>query len=653
MSPRFFQSSEYAIRSLFCVLFLIGITLFEAQPASGQADSALSVDSPEYTAQVNLGQAKALFEQNQLEESLSLIEDLIEQSPQSPHLDQAYFLEAAVLRALGQDNQATISLEHLIHEFPTSPLLDDARLILGALYLGTDQSDRALEVLNDSLILSSDPATHREARHLMREVYERNGDFPKAIQITLSEIDQADELERRDLQDYIQSVILQRMDEPALRDLLELFPLQYPGDLAMIRLNELHMAQEDEVLAERDIRLFLRRFPNHPYAQTAMALLQSFIAKIKAHDHVVAAVLPFSGRLNPYGNDSLNGIRLALEDAKDIFPLNTVGLVLKEDDYPPTAIQHEIYQMLEEFKPIAVIGPMRSREVQILAPIPDQVEIPFITPSATLHDVRQFGQFWFSTALTSALQVQGLVDYAFRELQYQRFCILYPQSAYGRELGYQFQKAVEDRGGEIVGIESYPRRTTDATKQILRLKEADLENYGELITITPDETDEAAKTREVYFPGFDAVFLPGLPEEVAFIAAQLAFYDVKVSLLGTNGWNSPNLIKWGGSSMEGSIFSDGLFLKSPDFELQQFHKKYQNRFNTNPSVFALQAYDAMRLVLDTIRHGATSGTEVRDQLIQRDNLPTLDGFTSFGSGGVLNRKIFLIRVEKRQFQRIN
>jgi len=648
----FLTSLRLSLFVLLGVLFLLGF------PSTGISQSE---DQRETLDRSLLSQINILFQNDQLEDALELLDTFQDQSPPSIFLDEGYFLEAAILRAQGNETDAAIPLEQLIEEYPQSPLLDDARLMLGALYSQLSQSDQAIAVLNNTLLLSTDPNAHREALQLLRAVYEKDGNYPKAIQSALAEIEKVQERDRRDILDHIQGLVLQRMNETALGDLLDLFPSAFPGDLAMIRLIELHTAEGDEVLAERDIRSFLKRFPNHPYAQTAIALLQSFISKIKAHDHVVAAILPFSGKMKPFGVESLNGIRLAYEDAQATLGPNAIGLVIKESATTPATMRHDYVQLLDEFEPISVIGPLLAREVQLIAHLANQAEVPFITPSATLRDVRQFGSFWFSTALTSTLQVSKLVDYSMSELGHQRFCILFPNSAYGRDFSRQFQRVVEERGGEIMAIESYSRGTTETSPQILRIKKIDLQQNGTFTTLdgepydpdAPKEDPNADEPLLLYVPGFDAVFLPGQPVEVAFIAAQLAFYDIKVPLLGTNGWNSPDLIRWAGNSLEGSLFVDGLFLQTPDRDIQTFIQRYQKRFGSTPSLFAIQAYDAMRVITDTIQHGATSGIEVRDHLFRRHNLTTLNGFASFGAGGILDRKVYLIKIHRRRFQQLN
>ena len=178
-------------------------------------------------------------------------------------------------------------------------------------------------------------------------------------------------------------------------------------------------------------------------------------------------------------------------------------------------------------------------------------------------------------------------------------------------------------------------------------KPVDQENSPVTEEPAPEDGQEDAPL--VYTPGFDALFLPGHPTDVAFLAAQLAFFDVNVPLLGTNTWNHPNLLKWGRSSIEGGLFGDALFLQTTDPKTQRFITTYRERFQTDPSIFALQAYDAMHVVLDAIRHGATTGPDVRMQLFVRHDLPTLGGLEKFDEGGILTRKVYMIQIQHGRF----
>ncbi len=642
------------IRGFVCALCAC-VTLLLPQATLGQLDATPveELDPLVAAEDARLNRIRSLLDQEQTEQALIMLEEFVESGATSPRADEYTFLYAQALRTKGETKQAIIILEQFLEEFPISSLTDKARLLLGTLYIESKQANRAITVLTDALNRSANPTTRTEGLRRLRQAYELKGEYTKAIQMALKQLNETTEDERGALLDYIQSLILQKMTAQSLGRLLETFSTTFPGDLALIRLIELHTAQGDEVLAERDIRAFLHRFPDHPYAQTAVALMQSFISKIKAHDYVIAAVLPFSGKMKPFGTDALNGIRLALQEGQTQLGLNTVGIVVKDSALPPAQLRHEVEQVLKEFTPIALIGPLLARDVQTMANLPDWAETPFITPTASLSDIKQFGRFWFSTALTTQLQVTKLIDHAMRTLGYTRFCVLSPDSRYGKQISRIFQETVIRNGGEIIAAESYQRGTTDASAQIQRLKDKDLSLYGEMLPLETEEPQTDEDPQLIYTPGFDALFLPGHPIDVTFLSAQLAYYDVNVPLLGTNSWNHPDLLKWGRSTLNGATFGDVLFLQSTDPEVQEFIRNYRERYHVAPSIFAAQAYDAMRVVLDTVSHGATTGQEVRDQLFIRHDFPTLGGLASFGEGGVLDRKVYMIQVANGRFVQIN
>ena len=628
------------------------------------------LSSPEgLTEEQGLAQIKAQLEQEHGGEALRLIERFLDQSDTPTFIEQFTFLHAIALEAEGQLNQAVTTLEQFLEEFPGSTLAHDARLRLGTLHTELQQPNRAVSILSRVLDLSADETLRTEALYRLCLAYESNGAYLRAIETALHHAEQSGADKRRDLLDYVRHLILEKMNEPALGGVIDAFPSTSPGDLALIRLIEFHKSRDDDTLAERDIRAFLQRFPDHPYTRTATALLQTVTAGIKAHRHVIAATLPFSGKMKPFGIETFNGIRLALEEDEVFGSSNAVGLVVKDSALPTAQLRREVSQLLDEFAPVALIGPLLAREVQLLADTPDFASVPFITPTATLPNVKQFGRYWFSSAMTPSLQINRLVDYVMQHFGYTRFCILAPQTSHGKKLLHIFQRAAVQNGGEVIAAEWYQPGTTDASRQIIRMKETDLSLYGEMLPLVPEEPvdpenggvteDEAPENGNeedaplVYTPGFDALFLPGHPTDVAFLAAQLAFFDVNVPLLGTNTWNHPNLLTWGRSSIDEGLFGDALFLETTDPKTQRFITAYRERFQSDPSIFAVQAYDAMHVVLDAVHRGATTGPDVRLQLFVRHDLPTLSGLEKFDEGGILTRKVYMIQIQNGRFVQLN
>lgn len=608
-----------------------------------------------------LAHVRTLLDLGRNDEALRLIEQFLDRASPPSLLDRFAFFHAVAFQAQGQEQTAIILLEQFLEDYPSSALTHEARLRLGTLYTNSSRPTRAIPILSQAVDQAENPAIRAQAQDRLRLAYERTGDDLRAIHVALTQMREPAEDGRRDLSEYIRRLILQHMSERSLNDVLDQFPNAYPGDLALIRLIELHAARGDTALAERDIRVFLRRFPTHPYARTAGALLRASVAKIKAHRLIVAAVLPLSRNLKPFGIEALHGIRLALERETASLDSDAVGLVVKDSVLPPVPFRREVSRLIEEFDPIALIGPLSAQEIQRVADVPDLTQVPFITPAATLPDVKQFGRYWFSTAMTPLLQVQRVVEYVMQHFGYTRFCILAPRTAHGKRLTRAFQRTVIENGGEVITAEWYQPGTTDATKQLTRIKEADLSFYGTMLPPEPAEPvtllnppvqDEAEEGGLVYTPGFDALFLPGRPTDVAFLSAQLAFLDVQVPLIGTNGWNHPDLLTLGHNTLEGSLFGDALFLQSDEPDVQRFVAEYRKRFQTDPSIFASQAYDAMRIILEAINREATTGPEIQQHFARYD-LPTLGGMARFGEGGILDRKVYMIQIRRGQFKQAN
>lgn len=623
-----------------------GLPLVEAAP------NANAAKSPNNPSRPTLEHAKNLLETHQEAAAIAVLKRFLAATPKTDDIDDAYLLMAAALIAKKEHDEALTYLNQLLAEFPASNLAGRARLMIGAAQLALGKPDAALSALSEAKTTAEEPETKRQALHMMADLHAQKGDFPRAIQGWLEELSLTPSEQRRESRERIKDLIFEKMDRKALMRLCEAYPAEFPGDLALIRLIEIQNAQGEEHLAERNVRIFLTRFPNHEFAPVAADMLRTFQAKLQASQHLIAAVLPLSGKLQAFGMEALNGIQIAIDKARDSLGLNAIGLQVVDSETDKLALRLELSDLLHAHHPLAVIGPLLSRDLPLVAALAEQTATPFVTPSANASDVRHLGAYLFSTAMTQPLQAQRLVDYAVGQAGYRRFCILYPDTAYGRELAALFGNEVKRHGGELIVMESYKEADTDFTQSIRRMKEADLKKYGKSETVKSVKNGRPI-VRILYTPGFDAVFLPGNFDQVAQLAPQLAFYDVRVPLLGTNTWNSPNLTTLAGRSLDGSTFVDGFFLESPDQNVREFVDRYRKKYQADPSPFAAQSYDATRVVIEAIRKGATSGKAMHDQLSEAQEFPTLTGPASFTPSGALNRRLYVIHVKNGRLVQLN
>lgn len=593
-----------------------------------------------------------LIETHQEGAAILTLKKFLSSSPRAEDLDDAYLLMAAAYVSKKEHEEAITYLNQLLAEFPTSDLAGRARLMLGAAQLAIGKSDAALSTLVEARTTVDEPDVKRQASRMIAELYAQKADWPRAIQAWVDELNASPSDQRGETRGRIKDVIFEKLDKKTLLRLRETYPAEFPGDLALIRLIEMQTAQGAEALAERNIRVFLNRFPNHEYAPIALDMLRASQAKLKSSQHRMAAVLPLSGKLQAFGIEALNGIEIAIEKSRDHLGMNAVGLQVLDSETDKAALKLELTDLLQEDRPVAVIGPLLSRDLPLMAPLAESYVTPFLTPSANAADVRRIGAFLFSTAMTQPLQAQRLAEHAVVTLGYKRFCVLYPDTPHGHELAALFSAEVKKRGGELIAAETYKDTETDFGQPIKRLKEADLKKYGQATTAKAIKNGKNV-TRTIYTPGFDALFVPSDINQVPLVASQLAFYDVRVPLLGTNTWNVPALPKLAERYVEGSTFVDAFFLDSPDQAVREFVDRYRRKYQADPSPFAAQAYDAARIVIEAIRRGATSSKDVYEQLVEAQDFATLTGPASFGPHGVLNRRLYVIHVKNGRLVQLN
>ena len=639
-----------AIATLAAGLLLTGGAPLDAKPKPRPAPS-----KAEEEVKAQIDKASGLAEAGSADAAVEILQKVIAASPQSEHIPEAYLLIGKVLSGQKNYEEAGAYYRRLLEEYPASDLRPQARLGLISALLTTGQLNAALPLLLEAKGQTTDPAVKRILLQQLEEVYLANQDYVRMVETAVEARALVPEQERRPIEQRIVETVKSRLGEKDLRHFADKYPRTFPSDIALLRLIELYGSAGEDYKLARAARDFLTQFPLHEQAAVVEAILTAQRKKLKSMAYRIGALLPLSGTLSPYGTDVLNGIQIAFAEVTEAIPQLAVGLVVKDTKSDAQVLTSELDDLLNEYQPTAVIGPLLSREVKAVAAAADAYEVVFITPTATLPEVQPLGQYLFNTAVNSRALVRDLATYATGPLGWKRFCILAPRDQYGGEMTQAFAEEINRLGGEIIAVDTYKPDDNDFGPPIKRIKEADLKRYGKLeVPPTPPHKMEApptppqkkgAKETKIYVPGFDAIFLPGEAQKVSLIAGQIRFYAAKVGLLGTNGMDTPELFSIDARAVEEAIFADSFFVDSPDPAVRNFVEQYRKHFQQPPTAFAAQAYEATRLVLDGILKGATTGRALRESLKNVKNAPGLIGPLTMNPAGYLERRYVLIQVK--------
>ena len=610
--------------------------------AQAPSPPALQVEEP---ARNPIEEAKRLWQAGQLDPAIEVLQNLIASTPASGSVPEAYLLLGQILREQRKIEQSNVYYRRLLDEYPTSEFAPQARLGLAGGLLKIGQPDNALPLLFEAKEQAPTPGVKHMILRLIEDAYLDKHDYIRAIGTALEARALVPSDATRPIDERIRDLVNTKLAERDLRRLGDRYPQTFPGDVALLRLLDLFLVAEEDYKLARTAREFLRRFPDHEQVGAVSGILAAQRKRLKSKDILIGALLPLSGSLSPYGTEALNGIRIALDQAAESTPRPSVGLVTKDTEGDARQLSLELDDLLEDYRPAAVIGPLLTRHLKAVAPAADSREVVFVTPSATVPDVQRISRYLFNTAVNHRALLHDLAVYAVGTLGWKRFGILAAQDAYGGEMAQAFAEEVRHLGGEIIASETYGLDDTDFAVSIKRIKEADLKRHGKLQPAVKKD-----KPIKIYTPGIDAVFVPGEAQKVGLIAGQLWFHEVKVPILGTNELNTPDLIRIGGRAVEGTVLADSFFIDSPEPGVRNFVERYMRRFHEPPSAFAAQAYEATQLVLDAIyAKGATKGRAIRESLFKLKDFPGLAGPLTMSPAGYLERRYVLLQVRGGKF----
>ena len=275
----------------------------------------------------------------------------------------------------------------------------------------------------------------------------------------------------------------------------------------------------------------------------------------------IAALLPLSGPFATYGQRSLNGIKLALG-------AQASALLVRDSKGEPQVARALLDELIADPNVIAVIGPLRSKTAEAIAPRAERGGLPMVVLS---QQEGVTGRWVIQPAMTSERQASELADYAIAQ-GLRRIGILYPNDPYGIALSSAFRQQIEQRGGQVVGSVVYEPTQKEFSVELLSVD------------------------KWIKGDGLQAVFIPDFAPTALPLATQLRRAHPGVTLLGSNGWNDPAALGPVAADLDGAVFVDGFFASSQRRATQEFVAAYRAAYNTAPEILEAQAYDAAALV---------------------------------------------------------
>lgn len=374
-----------------------------------------------------------------------------------------------------------------------------------------------------------------------------------------------------------------------------------------------------------------------PVQAQAENYLMQVDSRRRVDPYTIGTVLPLTGRHAAVAQKTLRGLQLGL----GIYgpDRGSFKLAVVDSEGTPEGARRAVERLVTEDNVIAVVGSLLSREATAVAQKTEELGVPSIALSQKAG-LTETGTYIFRNAVTSAMQVRELVKLSMEQLGLKRFAILYPNDAYGVEYANLFWDEVLARGGTISGAQIYNPTETDFRGPIKRL----VGTYY----VEDRKAEYQARLRDWYrkqkkistresppddilpaIVDFDAIFIPDTPKALGQIAPMLVYQGVtNTRLLGTNVWNSTELVRRGEKNVENAIFVDTNITNDPAFKQSKFFRDFVKTFGEEPGLFEAQGFEVGLMLRNSIAGGERSRVGLAE---------SLNGLRQFqGVGGVLN-----------------
>jgi len=589
--------------------------------------------------------AEKNFQKGRLDESIEGFEDFVSTFPYSDLVDDALFRMGEIYFSKEDYDKSVASFQKILQNYPTSSIYDNTRQKLAISHLRLRNFQESIQILKSLLSCSISKEREAQVYLLLGENYEGLNDYLVAISYWNKAIYLLDNKDlRRELEDRIEEIIDIRMVKNDLLEVINNFRGQFPSGYAEFKLANIYL---DEKELNEAILTLVRMLNNHPIHECrlqAQTLLNEISQKLETDMSAIGCILPLTGKYSVYGEKALHGIELAADVFTPSQPEPPIKLIIKDSEGDSEVAANKVEELVFAGNVICIIGPLLSIAVEAAAERAEELEVPMVILSQK-RDITEVGEYVFQNSLTPDLQTREIVEYAITMLGLRRFAILYPNNHYGNNFMNLFWDKVLRHGGEIIAVESYESDQYDFQDEIRKL-------VGLYYSEENEEDIEDEELRPTI--DFDAIFIPDYYDKVGLIVPQLAYWDViGIRLLGTNGWNSPHLIRMAKEYVQGAVFVDGFFENSPYPFVQKFVYDFGSTFGEQPGILEAQAYDSANMIIDLIRnHGVETRIELKEGLSGIRNYPGVSGATSFDETGDSDKMLFMLTVKGNNIEQL-
>jgi branched-chain amino acid transport system substrate-binding protein len=341
---------------------------------------------------------------------------------------------------------------------------------------------------------------------------------------------------------------------------------------------------------------------------------------------LIGEVGSLTGAEAAFGISTRNGVDIAVEEANEAGGVKGKKIAVRvyDDQSKPEEAASAATRLVTQDKVKLLLGEVASSNSLAMAPKAMEAKVPMISPSSTNPTVTEVGDYIFRVCFIDPFQGYVMAKFAREELKFNSAAILKDvKSAYSVGLTEVFERKFTEMGGKIVDTESYSKGDSDFRAQLTALKK--LKPQG--------------------------LYIPGYYNDVGAIAQQAEELGLKTVLMGGDGWDGPPLFELGGHAIEGSYVSNHYSAEDPSPIVQNFIKKYQERYKVVPDSLAALGYDSARVGIEAMKRSSSlDGPALREAIAATRDFPGVAGTITLNAKRDAEKPAVVLQVKDGKFK---
>jgi branched-chain amino acid transport system substrate-binding protein len=336
----------------------------------------------------------------------------------------------------------------------------------------------------------------------------------------------------------------------------------------------------------------------------------------------IGAFLSLTGATASYGVSALNAIKLATEETNRAGGINgkQIELVVEDDHSNTQDVPGIVTRLIKEAKVQALLAEPVSTRAMAAAPIAQSNRVVMISSASVKPELTMHGDYIFRACFISSTEGEAIAKFATGKLKAKRAAIILdPQNDYAVVLAKFFADSFTKLGGEIRGQQTYQASDKTLTAQFIAIT-----------AMNPD-----------------VVFAPGFYTTAPLVARAMKQSGLKATLIGSDGWDSPELMKDGSEPFAGVYFANHFWVGNNDPVAKKFVNDYQTKYGVIPDAGSATAYDAARLLFDAFkRANSTESAAVREALAATEKFPGVTGKITIDPQRNAQVPVYMLRIDK-------